>query len=77
MTEEYISVSEALKLVTPFDGNKLELLVFISNVDAAFEVINWKHEDTLYKFVLTRNSDEPRTAKAHRNFESSEEVKEI
>jgi hypothetical protein len=33
MAEEYISVSEALKLVSPFSGNKREVLTFISNVD--------------------------------------------
>jgi hypothetical protein len=36
MTEEFVSISEALKLVTPFNGNKREVLTFISNVDTAF-----------------------------------------
>jgi hypothetical protein len=39
MTEEYISMSGTLKLVTPFDENKWEVLAFISNIDTAFEVI--------------------------------------
>jgi hypothetical protein len=56
MAEDYVSVSEALKLVTPFSGNKKEVLTFISNVDTAFEVINPEHGSRLYKFVLTRIS---------------------
>jgi hypothetical protein len=32
---EHISVSEALKLVTTFSGNKREVLTFISNVHTA------------------------------------------
>jgi len=49
----YISVGEALKLVSPFKGDKREVLAFISNVDTAFEVINPENSDVLYKFVLT------------------------
>jgi hypothetical protein len=71
MAEEYVSVSEALKLVTLFSGNKREVLTFISNVDTAFEVINPEHGSRLYKFVLTR------TAIAHRNLDSWAEVKEF
>jgi hypothetical protein len=33
---EHISVREALKLVSPFKGDKKEVLAFISNVDTAF-----------------------------------------
>jgi hypothetical protein len=39
MSEEYISVTEALKLVSPFSGNKRDVLTIISNVDTAFRVI--------------------------------------
>jgi hypothetical protein len=77
MAEEYIGVSEALKLVTPFSGNKREILTFISNVDTAFEVINPDHEDRLYKFVLTRISGEPRTAIAHRHLDSWADLREF
>jgi hypothetical protein len=35
MTEN-ISLGEALKLVTPFKGDKREVLAFIANVDTAF-----------------------------------------
>lgn len=35
---QYVSLSEALKLVCPFRGDKAEVPVFISNVDTAFEV---------------------------------------
>jgi hypothetical protein len=66
MAEEYISVSEALKLVTPFGENKQKVLTFISNVDTAFEVINPEYEESLYKFVLSRFSGEPRTTILHR-----------
>jgi len=37
---EYISVGEALKLVSLFKGDKREVLSFILNIDRAFEVIN-------------------------------------
>jgi hypothetical protein len=74
---EYISVGEALKLVTPFRGEKRDVLAFIANVDTAFEVNNVRNEGTLFKFVLTRISGEPRTAIAHRNLENWEELKEF
>lgn len=77
MAEEYISVSEALKLVTPFSGNKKEVLTFISNVNTAFEAVNPDHRDRLYKFVLTRISGEPRTAIAHRNLENWTDLREF
>ena len=77
MAEEYISVSEALKLVTPFKGEKREILTFISNVNTAFEVINPAHQDRLYKFVLTKISGEPRLAIAHRTLENWEELREF
>jgi hypothetical protein len=65
MAEDYVSVSEALKLVTSFAGNKREILTFILNVNTAFDVINPIHADRLYKFVLTQISGEPRIAIAH------------
>ena len=74
---EFISVGEALKLVTPFKGEKRDILAFIANVDTAFEVIDPRNEGTLFKFVLTRISGEPRTAIAHRNLETWEELKEF
>lgn len=74
---EYISVSEALKLVSPFKGDRKEVLAFISNVDTAFEVINPDNADVLYKFVLTRISGEPRTAITHRNLESWADLREF
>jgi hypothetical protein len=73
----YISVSEALKLVTPFRGEKRDVLAFIANVDTAFEVIDPRHESTLYKFVLTRISGEPRTAITHRTLENWEDLKDF
>jgi hypothetical protein len=77
MAEEYVSVSEALKLVTPFTGNKREVLTFISNVNRAFEVINPTHADRLYKYVLTKISGEPRIAIAHKNLDKWEELREF
>jgi hypothetical protein len=77
MAEEYISVSEALKLATPFSGNKKEVLTFISNVNAAFEVINPNQQDRLYIFVLTRISGELKTAIAHRHLDSWTELREF
>jgi len=74
---EYISVGEALKLVAPFKGEKRGVLAFIANVDTAFEVTDPRNEGTLFKFVLTRISGEPRTAIAHRNLENWEELKEF
>jgi hypothetical protein len=72
---DYISVSEALKLVSPFKGDKKKILAFISNVDTAFEVINPDNSDVLYKFVLTRISGEPRVAITHRNLENWEDLR--
>jgi len=50
---EYISVDEALKLVTPFKGEKRDVLAFIANVDTAFELIDPRNESTLFKFAPT------------------------
>jgi len=74
---DYISVGEALKLVAPFKGDKRDLLAFIANADTAFEVIDPRNASTLFKFVLTRISGEPRTDIAHRNLENLEELKEF
>jgi len=67
---EYISLGETLKLVAPFRGEKRDVLVFIANVDTAFEVTDPRNEDTLFKFVLTRISGESRTAITHRNLKN-------
>jgi hypothetical protein len=67
---QYVSVSEALKLVCPFKGDKTEVVAFIANVNTAFEIINPEQADVLYKFVLTRISGEPRVAITHRDLES-------
>jgi hypothetical protein len=72
---DYISVSEALKLVSPFKGDRKEVLAFISNVDTAFEVINPDNSEVLYKFVLARISGEPRVAITHRNLENWEDLR--
>ena len=74
---DYISLSEALKLVPPFKRNKQEVLAFIGNVDTAFAVINPEQEAILYKFVLTRISGKTRTAIIHRNLDSWTELKEF
>jgi hypothetical protein len=73
---EYVSLSEALKLLTQFRGNKREVLLFVSSLDTAFEVIKPELQCRFYKFVLTRISDEPSTAIAHQNLGSWAEVKE-
>ena len=46
-------------------------------METAFEVIDPRNEGTLFKFVLTRISGEPRTAIAHRNLENWEELREF
>jgi len=74
---EYISVGEALKLLTPFKGEKRDVLAFIANVDTAFEMNDPRNEGILLKFVLTRIIGKPRTAIAHRNLETWEELKEF
>jgi hypothetical protein len=70
-------VTEALKLVSPFSGNKREVLTFVSNVETAFGCINPENKGRLYQFILTKISGEPRTAIAHRNLESWEELREF
>ena len=77
MSGDFITVSEALKLIPPFKGDKQEVLAFIGNVDTAFAVINPEQEAILYKFVLTRISGEPRAAISHGNFDSWTELKEF
>jgi hypothetical protein len=72
---KYISVGEALKLVSPFMGDKREVLAFISNVDTAFDVTHPENAEILYKFVLTRISGEPRVTITHRNLENWGDLK--
>jgi len=74
---DYILVGEALKLIAPFKGDKRDILAFIANVDTVFEVIDPRNACTLFKFVLTRISGEPRTAISHRNLENWEELNEF
>jgi hypothetical protein len=45
---DYISVGEALELVSPFNGDKREVLVFIGNLDTTFAVKNPEQEGILY-----------------------------
>jgi hypothetical protein len=77
MATDYISVSEALKLVSPFNGNRKEVLAFVSNVETAFSCVNPGSKDRLYQFILTKISGEPRTAISHRHLENWEELKEF
>jgi hypothetical protein len=77
MSVEYISVTQALKLISPFSGNKKELLTFVSNIDTAFRCINPNNEERLHQFVLTRITGDTRTAISHSNLESWEELKRI
>jgi hypothetical protein len=72
---DHVPVSEALKLVTPFEGDKREVLAFVANVDKVFDVTDPRKADTLYKFVLTRMKGEPQMAIIHRNMEDWEELK--
>ena len=70
-------MGEALKLVPPYKGDKLEVLALIGNVDTAFAVINPEQEGILYKFVLTRIFGEPKPAIIHRNLDNWTELKEF
>jgi hypothetical protein len=72
---DYISVSEALKLGIPFQGDKREVLASISNVDTAVEVMNPDNTDVLYKFVLTRISVDLRVAIPHMNLQNWEDLR--
>jgi hypothetical protein len=77
MATEYISVTEALKLVSPFSGNKKEVLTFVSKVETAFSRVNPGNRRRLYQFVLTKISGELRTEISHRHLENWEELKEF
>jgi hypothetical protein len=70
MTTVYISVTEALKLVSLLSGNKREVLTFVSNVDTAFSCVSPENRSRLYQFILTKINGEPRTANSHRNLEN-------
>jgi hypothetical protein len=72
-----ISISEALTLVTPFNGERREVLVLIENVNTSFEVTLPRNATTLYKFVLTGISGDTRTAIVHRNLENWGELREL
>jgi hypothetical protein len=52
MGDEYISVSDAFKLVAePFRGYKRKLKEFCENVESAFELIDPDKYDLFYKYV--------------------------
>jgi hypothetical protein len=65
MNTKCISVTEALKLISPFSGNKKEVLMFVSNVDTAFSCVSPENRSRLYQFILTKISGEPRTVISH------------
>jgi hypothetical protein len=74
MAGEFVSLGEALKLISPCSCEKKDVLSFTSNVDAAFEVMEPNRGNKLYKFLLLCICGEPRTAIAHRNLDSLAEV---
>jgi hypothetical protein len=47
-------------LVTPFKGERTDVLAFIENVNTAFEVTVPRNATTFYKFVLTGISGKSR-----------------
>jgi len=77
MAGEFVSLGEALKLISPCSDEKKDILSHISRVDTAFEVIDPNQGNKLYKFVLTSISGETRTAVAHRNLDNLTEVQEF
>jgi hypothetical protein len=55
---DHVLVSEALKLITPFKGDRREVIAFTVNIDMAFAVIDPRNADMVFKFILTRISRE-------------------
>jgi hypothetical protein len=53
MATEYISVTEVLKLVSPFSGIKREVLTFVSDIDTTFSCVSPENRSRFYQFVLT------------------------
>jgi hypothetical protein len=74
---DHISVSEGLKLVTTFKGDKREVLTFTANVDMSFEVIDPRSANALLKFIQTRIIGELQIASTHRNLVCWEGLKEF
>jgi hypothetical protein len=72
MTTKYMSITEALNLVSPFSRNK-EILTFVSNVDTAFSYLSPEKRSRFYKFILTKISCEPRITVSHRKEGISQE----
>jgi hypothetical protein len=68
MATDYISITEALKLVSPFNGNKIKVLTYTPRLVC----VNPENRGRLYQFVLRKISREPRTAMSHRNLENWE-----
>lgn len=58
------------ELVTPFKGERTEVLIFIANINTAFDVIDPRNATTWCKFVLTRISGEEITVIARRYLEN-------
>jgi hypothetical protein len=70
MAGEFVSLGEALKLISPCSGEKKDILSFTSNIDTVFEITDPNQRNQLYQFVLTCIREEPRTAIAHRNLDN-------
>ena len=75
----YISVPKAMQLIPKqFTGNPVELLEFIQNVEAAYEVVEPVNHGLLFKFVCAKIGGEAKTkllARTHGN--NWEEAKAI
>ena len=70
MAGNFVSLGEALKLISQFRSEKKRILFFTSNVDTAFGVIDPNQGNKIYWFVLSSVSGELRTAVAHINLDN-------
>ena len=71
----YMSITDALKIVNVFKGEKDTVNTFIANVETALDVVSEENKPRLFKFILTKIDGEPRNAIQYHNIETWENLK--
>ena len=73
--DRFMSINEALKIVSIFKGDKETLNSFIGNVETALEVVSEQDKPRLFRFVLTKIEGEPRDSIQYRDINNWQDLK--
>ena len=73
--DRFMSINEALKIVSIFKGDKETLNSFIGNVETALEVVSEQDKPRLFRFLLTKIEGEPRDSIQYRDINNWQDLK--